>query len=61
MCAEVLNMFKKFLIGVLMAFAVMGGVTTDAYEQLCCRDGYGCASDCDTYDGDYCGRYGCRR
>ena len=54
-------MFKKFLIGVLMAFAVMGGVTTDAYEQLCCRDGYGCASDCDTYDGDYCGRYGCRR
>ena len=58
---------KKFFIGALMAFALMGGVTSEAssaeLDNQCCRDGYGygCPSDCETYDGDYCGRYGCGR
>ena len=63
MCAEVLIMFKKFLAGALMALIVIGfGAFTEAssaeLDNQCCRDGYGCASECDTYDGDYCGRYG---
>lgn len=58
---------KKFLAGALMALMLVGfGALTEAsqaeYENLCCRGNYYCASDCDdTYDGEYCGRYGCRR
>ncbi len=66
MCAEVLIMFKKFWAGALTALMLVGfGAFTEAnqaeQEEQCCRGGYYCDSDCDTYDGDYCGRYGCRR
>lgn len=50
---------KNFLIGVLMALAVLGGVATDAYA--CCGGGYYCSQDCDDSSGEYCGRYGCGR
>ena len=50
---------KKIFIGVLTALMLFGfGATTEA----CCGGGnYYCAQDCDDYNGDYCGRYGCRR
>ena len=56
-------MFKKFLVGALTALMVVGfGAFTEANQsEQCCRGGYYCASDCDNYDGDYCGRYGYRR
>lgn len=56
---------KKFLIGALTALTVMGfGAFTEVaqaeYDDTCCRGNYYCAQDSDnTYDGDYCGRYGC--
>lgn len=56
---------KKFLIGALTALMLIGfGAFTEAAEverdNQCCG-GY-CASDCDnSYGGEYCGRYGCRR
>lgn len=55
---------KKFLAGALMALMLVGfGAFTEAsqteQENLCC--GNYCATDCDTYSGDYCGRYGCAR
>jgi len=57
---------KKFLASALMAlmFASFGALTEASqaeYENLCCRGNYYCASDSDTYDGEYCDRYGCRR
>ena len=55
---------KKFLVGALTALMLIGfGAFTEAtqidQENICCR-GY-CYQDCDNYDGEYCGRYGCRR
>ena len=57
---------KKFFIGALMALMVMGfGALTEAaqaeYNDNCCRGNYCYAQDGDTYDGEYCGRYGCQR
>ena len=57
---------KKFLIGALTALMIVGfGALTEAaqaeYDNTCCRGNYYCAQDSDTCDGDYCGRYGCRR
>ena len=59
-------MFKKFLASALTALILLGfGAFTEAsqseYENLCCRGNYYCSSDCDSYDGEYCGRYGCQR
>ena len=55
---------KKFFIGALTALMVMGfGSLTEAaqaeYNDNCCRGNYCYTQDGDTYDGDYCGRYGC--
>lgn len=57
---------KKFLLGALMAFMLLNfGTSTEAteieQENLCCGGSYYCASDSENYDGEYCGRYGCRR
>ena len=56
---------KKFLIGALVASAILGFSSfTEAqteYENLCCGGNYSCASDCDNYSGEYCGRYDCGR
>ena len=56
---------NKFLIGALVASAILGFSSfTEAqteYENLCCGGNYSCASDCDNYSGEYCGRYDCGR
>ena len=57
---------KKFLSSALIAVMLLGfSALTEAnqaeQENLCCRGNYYCASDCDSdsYNGEYCGRYGC--
>lgn len=53
---------KRFLICALTAVMVASfGTITEAadYDDTCCRGNYCYAQDGDSYDGDYCGRYGC--
>ena len=56
---------KKFFVTALTALTIWSfGASTEAaqpqYDEQCCR-GY-CYQNCDdTADGEYCGRYGCRR
>ncbi len=53
-------MLKKFLSGALFAVMLLGfGAFAEASQT--CGGNYYCASDCDSYGGEYCGRYGCRR
>ena len=57
---------KKFLTGALLALMLMGfSALTEAsqaeQENMCFRGNYYCAQDGDSYDGEYCGRYGCCR
>ena len=60
---------KNFLLGALTAVMMFGFTAfTQASdvdtENLCCGGNSYCASDsdnCDGYNGDYCGRYGCAR
>ena len=60
---------KKFFVAALTAltiwsFGAFSEATQPQYDEQCCRGGYGgyCYQDCDdTADGEYCGRYGCRR
>ena len=58
-------MFKKFFVGALAAVMLMTcGAFTKAtqleQENFCCGDC--CYQNCDDQgDGEYCGRYGCRR
>jgi len=51
---------KKFLSGALLALMLFGFIAPSSGE-CCCGGNYYCASDCDSYDGEYCGRYGCGR
>ena len=57
---------KKILSGALLAVMLLGfSAFTEAsqaeQENTCCRGNYYCAQDCNSYDGEYCGRYGCRQ